>query len=117
MIKVKFPSQNEIAETRKRICKRLEDKAINRFANAGIKEGYNDCLRIIDERSADPSNSYFKPETDAEIEQVNEIYRSQLTGINKLKSQQGRAIAIMCVDYLNGQLAADNLCNLPIPKR
>ena len=102
MIKPKFPLPEQIQEVVKKIEERLSIKQINSNRNFEVKEGLKDCLRILNDRLQNPENPYFWGETEEENELSNEVYRKQLKDIGKLKTIRGRAIAIMCTDWLNG---------------
>ncbi len=117
MYKPKFPSPEEIKVVIDKIETRLQEKPINMHKNFHVKEGFTDCIRILNNRLENPNNPYFMAEKDSEIELSTQIYRDQMKGIDKLKTQEGRAIAILCVDYLNGRVKAENILNIPIKKR
>lgn len=85
-------NSEEIAHVICEIEKRLSDKRVNRYVNAPVKEG---CLKAI------------------------EILRGRLVGIDKshideLKTTQGRAIAVLAIDYLNEEIEEKVLLNVPI---
>lgn len=85
-------NSEEIAHVICEIEKRLSDKRVNRYVNAPVKEGY---LKAI------------------------EILRGRLVGIDKahideLKTTQGRAIAVLAIDYLNEEIEEKVLLNVPI---
>ena len=113
MIKPKFPLPEQIQEVVKKIEERLSIKQINSNRNFEVKEGLKDCLRILNGRLQNPENPYFWGETEEENELSNEIYRKQLKDISKLKTIRGRAIAIMCVDWLNGKEQAIEFLSIP----
>lgn len=101
--KLIFPSQEQIKNKIKEIEEILSNKYLNMVKNFGLKEGLNDCVRILKDRLKNPNNQYFIPVNQEEYEKANEIYKKQLSGISDLETSQGRAIAIICVDYLNGR--------------
>lgn len=85
-------NSEEIAHVICEIEKRLSDKRVNRYVNVPVKEGY---LKAI------------------------EILRGCLVGIDKahideLKTTQGRAIAVLAIDYLNEEIEEKVLLNVPI---
>ncbi len=102
-----FPTPEEIQEAIDKINEKLALKQMNMRKNSHIKEGLSDCLRILNDRLENPENPYFIAETEKEWDTVNKIYREQLAGINNLKTQEGRAIAILCVDWLNGKVGKE----------
>lgn len=87
-----IPTDNDVQTTIQKIESRMEDKAINRFANAPVKEGYSKALEILRNKQTD------------------------FSGINALKFTQARAIAAVAVDYLNGRCSQELLCGVPIRK-
>lgn len=101
---VNFPSVDDMKSKLSVIDEMLSIKQLNMNKNAEVKEGLLECQRILQERIANPQNNWFKPERREDVQLSVGIYREQIKGIEKLKSQQGRAMAVMCVDYLNGQL-------------
>jgi len=99
-----FPSRDEIKDTLGRVEMMLSVKQLNMFKNAAIKEGLTDCKRILLDRLQNPENKWFKPEKQEDIQRSTDIYKEQIKGIEKLKTTEGRSLAVMCVDYLNGQI-------------
>lgn len=87
------PKPEQIADTMQILRQKLENKAINRFINAGVKEGYLKAVEILE-----------KGETD-------------LDSIATLKTVQGKAIAFLALDYLKGECKQDILVNIPIKER
>ncbi len=88
-------TEEEINSTIETLNSRLKIKAINRFVNAPVKEGYKKAIEILKEQKTD-------------IEKA---------GIEKLKTVQGRAIAGLAVYYLVGDCEQETLCNVPIKER
>lgn len=84
------PTDDEIADSMVKIEAKLQIKAINKYVNAPIKEGYTKALEILRCRQKDYSN------------------------IETLKTHQGRAIAMISVDYLKGQCDPVVLCGVPL---
>lgn len=70
---VRLPTEGEIEETLQQIQDRLEEKVINLTANAAVKEGYEESVHIL----AGDRRTY--------------------ADIDKLKSTQARAIAVLAV--------------------
>lgn len=106
-----FPSPKRIEAMIKRIEKILKVKQLNMIKNFPIKEGLTDCLRILNHRLKNPENEFFRATTDEEWDRLNKIYRRQLLGTHLLKTRQGRGIAVLCVDWLNGKIA-DNFLDV-----
>lgn len=86
------PSEDEIEDTLQKLQDRLEEKAMSLSANAAVKEGYEESVDIL----ADDRRTY--------------------AGIDRLKTQQGRAIAVLAVDYLNGECTAEVLLGVPLKR-
>jgi tRNA uridine 5-carbamoylmethylation protein Kti12 len=112
-----FPTPEQIQDAIKKVEDLLLIKKINRNDNFEIKEGFTDCLRILNERLINPENPFFIFETDEEIATLNKIYKAQLKDISKLKTIKGRAIAIMCVDWLNGNNKAIEFLSVKMKTR
>lgn len=75
------------------ISKRLEDKAMCTPCNAAVKEGYTEALAILREQ------------------------RDGYEGIaDRCQTIQGRAIAVLAVDFLRGECNKKVLCNVPLKK-
>lgn len=85
-----------------KVEKKLSLKAINKAKNQFAKEGYKECLRLLNDRLKNPENPYFLPDTEEEVEKMCDVYTEQLKTVRKLKTVRGRGIAILCVDWLNG---------------
>ena len=49
------------------------------------------------------SNPYFTPETEEELIKLENIYRKQLRPWKFLRNVGARCLAILCVNWLNGQ--------------
>lgn len=75
-----IPTEEDIAQIISFIRTRLEYKPINRHVNAGVKEGYQKAVEILEARQTDFNN----------------------IDISNMKTTQGRAIAAITIDYLNG---------------
>lgn len=84
--------EKEIKNCIRGIKKRLDDKRINRFCNAAVKTGYIKSLEILEKR----------------------ICNYEDAKIKELPSTQSRAIAVLAVDFLNGECGAGILLNVPI---
>lgn len=83
----------EIDRTITAISKRLEDKAMSKACNAALKEGYTEALAILKEQ------------------------RDGYEGIaDRCHTIQGRAIAVLAVDFLRGECNKKVLCNVPLKK-
>ena len=74
------PTQNEIQETIDLINKKMESLKMKSTGNENVMEGYAEALRLLNENSS----SY------------DHISAS-------LQSDSSRAIAVLAVDYLNGE--------------
>lgn len=85
----------EIQSVIQGIQERLNDKRVNRYCNAPVKEGYIKSLEILEKKITD-----YK---EAEIE--------------LLRSTQSRAIAVLAVDFLNGECEKRVLLGVPIKDR
>lgn len=88
--KLPIPSQEHIANTIKKIEERLQEKKINKFVNASVKEGYTKALEILKNNDV-TFNRY-----------------------DELKNIQSKSIAAITVDYLRGECAQEILCNIPL---
>lgn len=117
MIIPTFPTPDQIQDTINKVNKRLSVKAINMRKNAHVKEGFTDCLRILNDRISNPENPYFKGETEEEWEASSVIYRNQLAGIDGLKTVEGRSISVLCIDWLNGNNEAIKFLDVEIKMR
>ena len=103
MIVPKFPNPAEIALAIEKVEAILADKKINTYKNKPLKEGYNECLRMLKERLINPDNQFFVADQEDELEAAGNIYREQMLPIKELKTEIGRTIAVLCNDFLNGQ--------------
>ena len=91
---VPIPATPEkIAQTIILIEQKLENKAINRFVNAGVKEGYLIALEVLESGFTD------------------------LEKIGQLKTVQGRAIALLANDYLLGECSQEVFVAVPIKEK
>lgn len=88
-------TNEEVQETISKIEERLADIRVNRFVNAPVKEGYLKAIEILRDHQTD-------------------ITRAKL---EELKTVQGRAIAALTIDYLNGECAQYILLGVPIKDR
>lgn len=88
--KLPIPNQEHIADTIQKIEARLQEKKINKFVNASVKEGYSKALEIL--KNNDIGFSHY----------------------NELKTMQSKSIAAIAVDYLKGECAQEVLCNIPL---
>lgn len=88
--KLPIPSKEHIANTIKKIEERLQEKKINKFVNASVKEGYTKALEILKNNDV-TFNRY-----------------------DELKTMQSKSIAAITVDYLKGECAQEVLCNIPL---
>ncbi|MDD4822159.1 MAG: hypothetical protein PHI48_06335 [Bacteroidales bacterium] len=84
--------EKEIKNCIRGINKRLEDKRINRFCNAAVKAGYIKSLEILKKRTCNYEDA----------------------NIKELPSTQSRAIAVLAVDFLNGECTESVLLGVPI---
>ena len=103
MIVPKFPNPAEIALATEKVEAILADKKINTYKNKPLKEGYQECLRMLKERLINPDNQFFIADQEQELEEAGQIYRTQMLPIKELKTEIGRTIAVLCNDFLNGQ--------------
>lgn len=85
------PTENQIKDAIKAIKKRMADPAIELKENEPIKEGYYKSLEIL----SNPNNGW------------------NYWLVNNLKTEQSRAIAIITIDFLNGECSHKVLCNVP----
>ena len=92
-VPVILPSEDEIEETLQLINDILERPEIDKPANAAVKEGY-----------------------DAAAEILAEDWRSYDLVPKRLKTVQGRAIAVLAVDFLNGECTQKVLIGVPVKK-
>ena len=103
MIVPKFPNPAEIALAIEKVEAILADKKINIYKNKPLKEGYNECLRMLKERLINPDNQFFIADAEEELDAAGNIFQEQMLPIRNLKTEIGRTLAVMCNDYLNGQ--------------
>jgi len=87
---VRKPDPTEIRDAIVAIEQKLAIKQINQARNFAVKEGYAEALRILKSGQMDHS------------------------GIDKLKTVQGRAIAVLAVDFLKGECDFEVLVNVPV---
>lgn len=111
MKKPTFPTPEQIKEVIKKIEGKNYLSKIKMKQNEPVKEGLKDCLRILNDRLKNPDNPYFIADSEEEWNEVNEIFMNQLKGIEKLQHKKSRAMAILCVDWLNGNEKAINFLN------
>ena len=84
-------TEGEIQETIGKVNERLQEKPINKFVNAPVKEGYKEALHILNNK----------------IEIIDDIPQH-------CKTIQGRSIAWLAVDYLQGECDQKTLVNVPL---
>lgn len=82
------PTEEQIQETIQIIREKLS--SADATAKASVVEGYSEAVAILAEG------------------------RETYDGIERLDSIQGRAIAMLAVDYLNGEETQKMLCGVPI---
>ena len=87
--------EKEIKNCIRAIKKRLDDKRVNRFCNSSVKQGYIKSLEILEKR----------------------ITAIPEANIDNLKTIQARAIAVLAVDFLNGECTESVLLGVPIKDR
>lgn len=86
-----LPTEDEIEDTLQKINDILDRPAIKNPVNTSIRQGYTEAAGIL----ADDRRTY--------------------AGIAaNVPSTQGRAIAVIAVDYLNGGITAEQLLNVPL---
>lgn len=103
MIKPTFPTEKQMIAMQIKIESLLAVKKINMYVNAPFKYGLTFSQHLINGRILNPENPFRIAETEEELPIVGDIYREQLKDVALLKSEQSRAIGILCVDWLNGQ--------------
>ena len=103
MIIPTFPTEKQMISMQTKIESLLAVKKINKHVNAPFKSGLTFAQYLINGRIINPENPFRLPETEEELPIVGEIYREQLRDVKLLESEQARALAILCVDWLNGQ--------------
>lgn len=84
--------EKEIQSCILKIEELLNDKRINRFVNAPVKEGYLKSIEILKSGQTDITKA----------------------GLEELKTVQGRAIVALAIDYLNGECEQNVLLRVPI---
>ena len=84
------PTETQIKNTIQDIQKRLKELAMSKPINRAVCEGYSESVNILVEG------------------------RENYDGIDKLKTQQGRAIAVLAVDYLLGECSHKVLLGVPL---
>lgn len=89
------PTEEQIESCIAQIEEKLQIKAINRYINAPVKEGYIKAVEILKTQETDHIKA----------------------NIADLKSTQGRAIAFLAIDFLKGECTEEMLCNVPIKDR
>lgn len=83
------PTEAQIRATIAEIQKRLKQPQMEKPINRAIKEGYTESVNILVEG------------------------RTSYDGIDQLSTQQGRAIAVLAVDYNLGEVSSKILLGLP----
>lgn len=81
------PTDEQIQEAIRMIEKRFEDKRINMTKNHAVKEGYTKAIEVL---------------------------KSGKLNYDGLITVQGRAIAAIAFDYLNGECSFEVLVNVPL---
>lgn len=84
-------TEEEIQETIGKINERLQEKPINKFVNAAVKEGYKEVIHILCNK----------------IETIDDIPK-------RCKTTQGRCIAWLAIDYLHGECDQKTLIGVPL---
>lgn len=84
------PTEGQIKQTIQDLKKRLADPLIDQPINRPVKEGYSESINILAEG------------------------RKTYDGVDKLKTLQGRAIAVLAVDYLKGECAKEFLMGVKL---
>ena len=85
-----IPTESDIERVIEKLKSKLSIKQINMTKNYAVKEGYERAIENI---------------------------RQKKDNMDGLKTVQGRAIASMAYDYLQGLCSEDVLCNVPIQMR
>jgi hypothetical protein len=114
MIIPKFPSKEEIAEVIKKTEAILAQKKISKRKNLFYKESLEFCLKLLNERYLNPENPYFIPDKEEELVMAGIIYKNQLKYFDLINTSRGRAVAILCVDWLNGDKDAISFLNVEL---
>jgi phosphopantetheinyl transferase (holo-ACP synthase) len=81
------PTEDQIEETIRLIEKRLEEKGINMAKNHAVKEGYTKAIEVL---------------------------KTKKLNYDGLTTVQGRAIAAISYDYLNGECTQELLTRVPL---
>lgn len=84
------PSETDIQQTIRLLQQRLAKPDMEKPINRAIKQGYTESINILVEG------------------------RETYAGIDTLSTQQGRAIAVLAVDYLLGNCEQRVLVNVPL---
>lgn len=84
--------EKEIKNCIRAIKKRLDDKRVNRFCNSSVKTGYIKSLEILEKK----------------------ICSYEVANIKELPTVQSRAIAVLAVDFLNGECTEKVILEIPI---
>ncbi|MDB5241432.1 MAG: hypothetical protein JWP57_2057 [Spirosoma sp.] len=89
------PTEIEIQETIAMLQARLAEPGMSKAVNTRVRHGYNKAVDILAQNQRDYRNG-------------------GPSGIEKLQTTQARAIAMLAVDYLNGECEQKVLVNVPI---
>lgn len=84
------PTEGQIKQTIQDLQKRLADPLINQKINRPVKEGYSESVNVLAE------------------------HRTTYDGIDQLTTLQGRAIAVLAVDYLKGECSKEVLMGVKL---
>lgn len=131
--KVMRPSLEGVEKTRIKIREILCEIRLNRSINAGVREGYSMAIEILYEYQR--YNKFFDwrdkmvifkerypptystgsnlPLSRADQKQL-DFQNDAIEKIGKLRTTQGRAIAFMAIDYLDGLCTDGVLLGVPI---
>jgi len=90
--KLPKPTDKEVAKTISKIEQKMAESDIDMDCNFAVKEGYGKALSML------------------------RVRQTTYDGINELKTTQGRCIASLAVDYLNGRCRQSVLLGVPIKK-
>ena len=96
------PTRDCVIEMITKLEEKLFIKELNKTKNVGIKEGYQESIRILTSHLQIPINDGVQSKHIRDWSKFNAIYRKQLEPIKMLKTIQGRSIAIISIDWLNG---------------
>ncbi len=99
MIIPKFPNPAEIALAIEKVEAILADKKINTYKNKPLKEGYQECLRMLKDRLVNPDNQFFVADKEEELELAGSIYREQMLPIKELKTEKHTVTANSANEY------------------